>query len=60
MKQREFLILSISVFLTIIAWIAIDVIHLSNQHVINQKIKEVDTTRYGVDEEIFKTLNNKN
>ena len=60
MKQKEFLIISITIFLTIVAWIVADIYHISS----TEKIKLNDTAivepiHISIDTGIFDILKNK-
>ncbi|QQG44727.1 MAG: hypothetical protein HYW86_02315 [Candidatus Roizmanbacteria bacterium] len=59
MNQRELLIISIGVFLTIIAWMIIDIFQIRNQNTISQKIKTVEAVQFKIDDKVFKILNEK-
>lgn len=60
MKQKEFLIISITVFLTIIAWLIADVYHISTTEkvkLINPKVSK--PINVNINTEIFKLLEEK-
>lgn len=61
MKQKEFLIISVTVFLTVIAWIIADIYHITS----TEKVKLRDTTiaepiTISIDNHIFDVLSKKN
>lgn len=56
MNQKEILILSVGIFLTIIAWMLIDIYQLQNKHLIDKDIKGVNNLQFKIDDQIFKTL----
>jgi len=60
MKQKEFLVISITVFLTIIVWLIADLYHIST----TEKIKLINPRvlkpiNINIDTEIFKILEEK-
>jgi hypothetical protein len=57
MRQKEFLIISITIFLTIIAWLMADIYHIST----TEKVKLISPKvlkpiNVNIDTEIFKVL----
>lgn len=57
MKQKEFLIISITVFLTVVAWIVADIYHISS----TEKVKLRDTAitqpiQISIDSSVFDVL----
>ncbi len=60
MKQREILILSIGIFFTIIAWMVIDIYHSQNKEAINKQVGAIGTMRFSINDNLFKTLKEKN
>lgn len=59
MNQRELLTLVVGVFLTIIAWMMIDIYHVQNKVIIDKQIKEVESVQFKIDEKVFTTLKEK-
>ncbi len=60
MKNKEALMISLTLFLTVIAWIAIDIYHIAN----TPKIKPIDTQyirpiNVSIDQSIFQVLEEK-
>ncbi len=59
MKRKEVLILSICIFLTVIAWIIVDIYRATNEEKNREKIETPLIENYQIDEEILKILKNK-
>lgn len=59
MNHKEFLILSIGIFLTIIAWMTIDIYQVQNKHSIEKQIKPVGIVSYQANDRIFEILKEK-
>lgn len=60
MNQKELLFISVGVFLTIIAWIIIDVYHVKNRENTPYEMTRVERVRFQIDENIFKILEERN
>jgi len=56
MNRKELYILALGVFLTIIAWMIIDVYHISESKYINSEIPPIEIPQFKVDTNIFPTL----
>ena len=56
MNQRELLTLVIGIFLTIIAWMIIDIYQVQNKPIFDKQINEVESVSFKIDEKIFQTL----
>ncbi len=57
MKQKEFLIISITVFLTVVAWIVADVYHISSTEKVKlQDVAVVEPIHISIDIGIFDIL----
>ncbi len=56
MNQKELLLLSIGVFLTIIAWMIIDIFQVRSKIITDKEIKDIGTIRFSVDENVLKSL----
>lgn len=59
MNHRELLVLVVGVFMTIIAWMIIDIYNLSNKQYADRTIKEVETMQFKIDEKILNALKEK-
>ena len=58
MKRKETLLLSIGVFLTIIAWLVADIYHTSTEDKIKSKISLPQVNQYKIDKDLLETLKN--
>lgn len=61
MRQKEMLIVSMTILMTIFAWIAADIIHIAN----TEKVKAITPSvskpiNVNIDLEVFKILESKN
>lgn len=61
MKQKELLILSIVVFLTIVSWLIIDIYHISknNDDVLKTKFSAPVDVKVNINSKVFEILNKK-
>ncbi len=59
MNKKELLILSVGVFLTIIAWMIIDIYHIKTSVIVRSKIKSVRLSNYQIDKKIIDILKEK-
>jgi len=59
MNKKEILLLSIGVFLTVIAWLIADIYHASTADTIKSKINLPQIYQYKIDKDILDTLKNK-
>jgi len=60
MKQKELLIVSITAFLTIVAWIAADIHHIvTTQKATEKKIAPIEFLNVQIDESVFSLLREK-
>lgn len=60
MKKKEFFILSVTIFLTVIAWLIADVIHAGAEEKLKDKIIIPVTKTYVIDEKLLEILELKN
>lgn len=56
MNQKELLMLSIGVFLTIIAWMIVDIFQVRSKIISDKEIKSIGTIRFVVDENVLNSL----
>lgn len=59
MNKKEILLLSIGVFLTVIAWLVADIYHASTEDKIKSKINLPRIYQYKINKDILETLKNK-
>jgi hypothetical protein len=59
MNKKEVLLLSISVFLTVIAWLVADIYHAATEEKIKSKIELPNISNYVIDVDVFNTLDKK-
>ncbi len=59
MNKKEILMISIGVFLTVIAWLIADVYHAATQEKMKVKIELPASAKYEIDLKILDTLQNK-
>ncbi len=59
MSKKEVLILSISIFLTVIAWLIADIIHASTRERIEEKVTLPNIENYTIDRKIIEILESK-
>lgn len=59
MKQKEFLIIAIGVFLTIVAWVVIEVYKVRNTQIVEQEIELPTVKRYDIDTSVIDKLREK-
>lgn len=56
MNQKEILVLAVGIFLTIVAWMIIDIYHIQTQEVVDTEIKPVTIPQYKIDTHVFDDL----
>ncbi len=59
MNKKELLIISITVFLTVVAWLIADIIHVSAEEKIKSDISIPQMRIYHIDKDIFEILETK-
>ena len=59
MNQKEVLLISVVVFLTIIAWVIFDIYHLNINQSVNQEIQSVQAPNVNINTDVFKELQQK-
>lgn len=59
MNKKDFLIISIGIFLTIIAWIAIDIYQIKTTVIKTESIKAVTLSDYEINKKIIDMVINK-
>lgn len=59
MKRKEIFIFSIAVFLTIIAWVVIDIYHIQQKINLQIGFKPVQVPNYQMDQQIIEILKQK-
>lgn len=59
MNKRELLVLAVGVFLTVIAWMTIDLYHVQNEHKLDRQIKAARIPKYNIDANVFDKLDAK-
>lgn len=59
MNQKEILLLSIGAFLTIIAWILIDVVHIAMKQSVQNEFQIVSVPKQSINPSIFSVLEQK-
>ncbi len=60
MNRKEFLIISVGIFLTIIAWIIIDIYHIKSSKFNTVSLKKVTLVDYEVNKKIINLVTEKN
>lgn len=60
MNRKEFLIISVGIFLTIIAWIIIDIYHIKSSKFNTASLKQVTLVDYEVNKKIINLVTEKN
>lgn len=56
MNRKEFLIIAVAIFLTIVAWVVIDIYHIQRGSYINQEIPPVKIPQFNFDTSLFPQL----
>lgn len=56
MNKKELLLISIGVFLTVVAWLIADIYHAATQEKIKNKITLPQIVKYQTDEDVLKML----
>jgi len=59
MNRKELLLLSIGVFLTVIAWLVADIIHASSQEKVKVNMEIPTLKKYQINKNLLNTLKNK-
>lgn len=59
MNKKELLVISITVFLTVVAWLIADIIHVSAEEKIKSGINIPQMRIYHIDKEVFTILETK-
>lgn len=59
MKQKELLFISLTIFLTIIAWVLIDIYKVSTEFNINDGFESLQTIDFSLDTNVLKILQEK-
>lgn len=59
MNKKEVLILSVSVFLTVIAWLIADIIHASTRKIVEKEITLPNIETYKIDRKVIEILESK-
>lgn len=59
MKPREILIISIGIFMTIIAWVVIEIYKVNNSQLVEEAIQLPTVKKYEVDLTVIDKLRNK-
>ncbi|MEN9327569.1 MAG: hypothetical protein RI947_377 [Candidatus Parcubacteria bacterium] len=57
MNQRELLILSVGIFLTIVAWMIIDLYHVKTNNSFDTALRPVTIPHYSINSKVFNSLN---
>lgn len=59
MNKKELLVISITIFLTIVAWLIADIVHVSAEEKIKSGLNIPPTRIYHIDKEVFNILESK-
>ena len=59
MNKKEILLLSIGIFLTIVAWLIADIYHTSTEDKIKSKISLPQIHQYKISKDLLETLKNR-
>ena len=59
MNKKEILLLSMGVFLTVVAWLIADIYHASTEDKIKSKISSPQVYQYKINKDILETLKNR-
>ncbi|KKP52736.1 MAG: hypothetical protein UR42_C0005G0004 [Candidatus Roizmanbacteria bacterium GW2011_GWA2_33_33] len=59
MNRKEVLLLSIGVFLTVVAWLIADIYHASTEDKIKSRMSLPQVSQYKISKDLFETLKNK-
>ena len=59
MNRKELLLLSVGVFLTVIAWLVADIIHASSQEKVKINMDIPSLKRYQINKNLLNNLKNK-
>ncbi|KKP86576.1 MAG: hypothetical protein UR89_C0019G0010 [Candidatus Roizmanbacteria bacterium GW2011_GWA2_35_8] len=60
MKKKELLLLSIGVFLTVVAWLIADVFHAATEEKIKTKIQIPTSDKYQIKRDVLNVLKDRN
>ncbi len=56
MNKKEFLVISVTIFLTVIAWTVAEIIHINSKSQNNFVIGNANVKSFKIDEKIFPTI----
>jgi hypothetical protein len=59
MNKKELMLLSIGIFLTVIAWLIADIIHASTEEKLKSKIELPKIIQYDISEDLLEVLEKK-
>jgi len=59
MNRKEVLLLSIGIFLTVVAWLIADIYHASTEDKIKSRMSLPQVYQYKISKDLFETLKNK-
>lgn len=60
MKQKEVLLIAITVFLTVVAWMLLDIYKVNTKFDINEGFESLKTIDYSLKSDLLKKLQEKN
>ncbi len=56
MNRKEFLIISVTIFLTVIAWVTADIIHSQVEEHLKNQVSLPTVQKYNINEQVFSIL----
>ena len=59
MKRKEFLFIAIGIFLTIVAWVVIEIYKIQNTQLVEQEVEIPRVKRYDIDTSVIDKLREK-
>lgn len=59
MRRKELLMLSVGIFLTVVAWLIADIFHASTEEKIKSRVELPTNTSYRISSELLEILENK-
>jgi len=59
MNKKELLIMSIGVFLTVIAWLVADIYHAATEEIVQAQVRSPRIVNYKIDKDILKVIESK-
>ncbi len=59
MNKKELLIMSIGVFLTVIAWLVADIYHAATEEIVQAQVRSHRIVNYKIDKDILKVIESK-